>query len=36
LPIIPADLASPAVIIVSIVILAVAVGLFVRLLQPDD
>jgi hypothetical protein len=35
LPVIPADPASPVVIILSIVILAVAVGLFVRLLLED-
>jgi hypothetical protein len=36
LPVIPGDLASPVVIILSIAILAVGVGLFVRLLQPED
>jgi hypothetical protein len=34
-PVIAADLASPIVIILSIVILAVGVGLFIRLLQPE-
>jgi hypothetical protein len=36
LPVIPADPASPVVIVLSIVILAVAVGLLVRLLQLED
>jgi hypothetical protein len=36
LPVIPPDPASPVVIILSIVILAVAVGLFVRLLQQEQ
>ena len=36
MPVIPADPASPVVIILSIVILAVAVGLFVRLLKDEN
>jgi hypothetical protein len=35
-PVIPADPASPAVIVLSIVILAVAVGLFVMLLKDES
>ena len=36
MPVIPADRISPVVIVLSVVILTVALGLFVRLLQLED
>jgi hypothetical protein len=35
-PVIPDDPVSPVIIVVSIAILAVAIGLFVKLLQTED
>ena len=36
MPVIPDDPVSPVIIVVSIAILAVAIGLFVKLLQMED